>query len=59
MRSTYPGRSLDLHVADLPGGYSFLAAFVAEVVMSMMFLIVIPESTDERAPKGLAPGATI
>lgn len=40
-----------------PGGYSFLAALVAEVVMTMMFLIVILGSTDERAPKGLAPVA--
>jgi len=40
-----------------PGGYSFIAALVAEVVMTMMFLIVILGSTDERAPKGLAPVA--
>jgi len=40
-----------------PGGYSFLAALVAEVVMTMMFLIVILGATDERAPKGLAPVA--
>ena len=31
------------------------AAFVAEVVLTFMFLIVILGSTDKRAPKGLAP----
>lgn len=38
-----------------PGGYSFLAAFVTEVVMTMMFLLVILGATDKRAPQGLAP----
>ena len=38
-----------------PGGYSLVAALVAEVVLTFMFLIVILGSTDERAPKGLAP----
>jgi aquaporin Z len=38
-----------------PGGYSLLAAFVCEVVMTFFFLIVILGSTDERAPKGFAP----
>lgn len=38
-----------------PGGYSFLAALVTEIVMTMMFLIVILGATDSRAPKGLAP----
>jgi aquaporin Z len=38
-----------------PGGYSLLAALVAEIVMTMMFLIVILGSTDKRAPAGLAP----
>ncbi|MDQ1301910.1 MAG: aquaporin, partial [Chloroflexota bacterium] len=33
-----------------PGGYSFLAALVTEVVMTMMFLIVILGATDKRAP---------
>jgi len=43
--------------AHSPGGYSMLAALVAEVVMTMMFLIVILGATDDRAPKGLAPVA--
>jgi len=38
-----------------PGGYSLLAAFVCEVVMTMMFIVVILGSTDKRAPAGLAP----
>jgi aquaporin Z len=38
-----------------PGGYSLVSALVCEVVMTFMFLIVILGSTDERAPKGLAP----
>ena len=38
-----------------PGGYSLLACLVSEVVMTFMFLVVILGSTDERAPKGLAP----
>ena len=38
-----------------PGSYSALAAFVAEVVMTFFFLIVILGSTHGRAPKGFAP----
>lgn len=38
-----------------PGGYSLLAAAVAEVVLTMFFLFVIMGATDNRAPKGFAP----
>ena len=38
-----------------PNGYSLLAGFVAEVVLTAFFLMVIMGSTDERAPKGFAP----
>jgi aquaporin Z len=38
-----------------PGGYSLLAGFVTEVVITMLFLIVILGSTDKRAPQGFAP----
>ena len=38
-----------------PGGYSLLAGAVAEVVLTMFFLLVIMGSTDSRAPKGFAP----
>jgi aquaporin Z len=38
-----------------PGGYSLLACFVSEIVMTMMFLFVIMGATDKRAPQGFAP----
>jgi aquaporin Z len=38
-----------------PGGYSFLACLITEVVMTFMFLIVILGATDKRAPAGFAP----
>lgn len=38
-----------------PGGYSLAACFIAEVVLTAFFLLVILGSTDERAPKGFAP----
>jgi len=38
-----------------PGKYSMTAAFICEVVMTMMFLIVIMGATDKRAPAGFAP----
>jgi aquaporin Z len=41
--------------AHSPGGYSFLAALITEVTMTMMFLLVILGATDKRAPQGLAP----
>jgi aquaporin Z len=41
--------------AHSPGGYSMLAGFVAEVVLTAFFLIVIMGATDSRVPKGFAP----
>lgn len=38
-----------------PGGYSLVAAFVCEVVMTFMFLLIILGATDRRAPQGFAP----
>ncbi len=38
-----------------PGGYTALASFVAEVVATFFFLIVILGSTHGKAPKGFAP----
>jgi aquaporin Z len=38
-----------------PGGYSLLACLVAEIVLTMFFLLVIMGSTDKRAPGGFAP----
>jgi len=41
--------------AHSPGGYSFSAGLVTEIVMTGMFLIIILGATDKRAPKGFAP----
>jgi aquaporin Z len=38
-----------------PGQYSLLACFVAEVVLTFMFLMIILGATDRRAPAGFAP----
>ncbi len=38
-----------------PGGYGLVAALVAEVVLTAMFLYIILGATDDRAPKGFAP----
>ncbi|MGA2659403.1 MAG: aquaporin Z [Verrucomicrobiota bacterium] len=38
-----------------PGKYSMMAALVAEVVLTFMFLLIILGSTDKRAPQGFAP----
>ncbi len=38
-----------------PGGYSLQAAFVAETVLTFIFLMVILGATDPRAPAGFAP----
>lgn len=40
-----------------PGGYSLASCFLAEVVLTAFFMLVILGSTDERAPKGFAPVA--
>jgi aquaporin Z len=41
--------------AHSPGGYSLLAGFVAEFVLTFMFLLIILGATDKRAPQGFAP----
>lgn len=38
-----------------PGGYSMMAAFVMEFVLTFMFLYIILGATNENAPKGFAP----
>jgi aquaporin Z len=43
------------YAAHSPGGYSLGAGFVAETVLTFMFLVVILGSTDKRAPQGFAP----
>jgi aquaporin Z len=38
-----------------PGKYSIAAAFIAELVLTFFFLLVILGATDSRAPAGFAP----
>lgn len=40
--------------AHSPGGYSLLACFVAEVVLTFFFLLVVHGATDTRVPGGFA-----
>ncbi len=59
-----PGFSIDPSAAGVfatngfgthsPGGYSLIAAFVIEVVLTFLFLLIILGSTDDRAFKPLA-----
>ena len=41
--------------AHSPGGYSATAAFLCEVVMTAMFLVIIMGATHKNAPVGFAP----
>jgi len=41
--------------AHSPGGYSMASGFLAEVVMTLLFLLIILGATDRRAPAGFAP----
>lgn len=43
--------------AHSPGGYSFFAALITEIIMTFMFLLIILGVTDRRAPQGFAPAA--
>ncbi|EHC18518.1 major intrinsic protein [Fischerella thermalis JSC-11] len=38
-----------------PGNFSLLACFLAELVLTFMFLVIILGATDRRAPQGFAP----
>jgi aquaporin Z len=40
--------------AHSPGGYSLLACFVAEVMLTFMFVLIIHGATDRRSPAGFA-----
>ncbi len=40
-----------------PGGYNLVACLITEIVLTAIFLYIILGSTDDRAPKGLAPVA--
>jgi aquaporin Z len=41
--------------AHSPGGYSLGAGFLAELILTFMFLVIILGATDRRAPQGFAP----
>jgi aquaporin Z len=43
------------YAAHSPAGYSLLACFVCEAVLTFMFLMTILGATDRRAPQGFAP----
>lgn len=43
------------HGEHAPGKYSMFAALLTEVVMTMVFLIIIVGSTEQRAPQRFAP----
>lgn len=43
------------YAENSPGGYSLLAALVAEFVLTFFFLMIILGATDRRAPAGFAP----
>lgn len=55
--STSDGFAANGYDDQSPGGYSLLAALVAEVVMTALFLIVIMGATRKGAPAGTAPVA--
>lgn len=56
-----PATAANGYGANSPGGYSLLAAFVAEFVLTAFFLYIILGATHDRAPKarpaGHRPGA--
>ncbi|NJM67438.1 MAG: aquaporin Z [Acaryochloris sp. RU_4_1] len=41
--------------AHSPEGYNLIACLLAEVLLTMMFLLIILGATDSRAPQGFAP----
>lgn len=53
--STVGGFAANGYAAHSPGGYTLLAAMVAEIVLTFFFLMIILGSTDKRAPQGFAP----
>ena len=48
----FASNGYDIHS---PGGYSLMACMVAEIVLTIMFLVIILGATDSRAPQGFAP----
>jgi aquaporin Z len=43
------------YAENSPGGYTMVAALLAEVVLTLFFLLIIMGATDKRAPAGFAP----
>ena len=43
------------YAAHSPGGYSLVSCFVAEVVLTFFFVMIIMGATDKRAPTSFAP----
>jgi aquaporin Z len=53
--STASGFAANGYGEHSPGHYSMPAGFVAEVVLTFFFLLIILGATDKRAPQGFAP----
>jgi aquaporin Z len=53
--STAGGFAANGFAEHSPGGYSMVAALVAELVLTFFFLLIILGATDSRAPAGFAP----
>jgi aquaporin Z len=53
--STAGGFAANGFAEHSPGGYSMVAALVAELVLTFFFLMIILGATDSRAPAGFAP----
>ncbi len=53
--STAGGFAANGFAEHSPGGYSMVAALVAEIVLTFFFLMIILGATDSRAPAGFAP----
>jgi aquaporin Z len=49
------GLAANGYAAHSPGGYSLVSCFLAEVVLTFFFLVIIMGATDRRAPSGFAP----
>lgn len=49
------GLAANGYAAHSPGGYAIGAGFLAEVLLTLFFLLIIMGATDTRAPAGFAP----
>ena len=52
--STSGGFASNGYADHSPGGYSLMACLVAEIVLTMFFLLIVMGATDRRAPQGFA-----